>query len=195
MGRYLSIPILGLSAALTASMVPHVIDFLIALLSNITPVLNNTRGQLNLVMLFVICWSIHAELTESLVWAFVGGLALDLLSILPIGATSVALILIAFAVNGVARQLFRVRLMFLIAVTPLATLFLTTYTLFALAILGNTYEVLTVTRLVLIPTILLNLLAVMPVYVVVRLLQHRLEGGLQIAPQSLIQGSASRAEE
>ncbi len=195
MGRYLSIPILGLSAALMASMVPHVIDFLIALLSNITPVLNNTRGQLNLVMLFVICWSIHAELTESLVWAFVGGLALDLLSILPIGATSVALILIAFAVNGVARQLFRVRLMFLIAVTPLATLFLTTYTLFALAILGNTYEVLTVTRLVLIPTILLNLLAVMPVYVVVRLLQHRLEGGLQIAPQSLIQGSASRAEE
>ncbi|MCY3779684.1 MAG: rod shape-determining protein MreD [Chloroflexi bacterium] len=195
MGRYLSIPILGLAAALTAGIVPHVIEFLIALLSAITPVLNNTRGQLNLVMLFVICWSIRAELSESLVWAFVGGVALDLLSILPIGTTSIALIFIAFAVNGVARQLFRIRLIFLIVVTPIATVLLTAYALFALAILGYAYGVPDVTRLVLIPTILFNLLAVIPVYMVVRLIQLRLEGGLQIAPQSLIQGSTARTQE
>ena len=195
MGRYLSIPILGLSAALTASIVPHAIDFLIAVVSTITPVLSNTRGQLNLVMLFVICWSVHAELTDCLIWALVGGIALDLLSILPMGTTSVALIVIAFSFNSIARQLFHVRLMFLIGATPIATLLLTAYTLAALAIAGNTYDILAVARLVLIPTILLNLLAVVPVYAVVRLLQRRLESGLQIAPQSLIPGRPARTDE
>ena len=117
MSRYLSIPILGLSAALTASIIPHAIDFFIALLSNLTPVLNNTRGQLSLVMLFVLCWSIRGDLADCLIWALVGGIALDLLSILPLGTTSIVLILIAFVANSVAQQLFSVRLFFLIAFT------------------------------------------------------------------------------
>lgn len=195
MGRYLSIPILGLAAALTASIVPHAVDFLFALLSNITPLFNNTRGQLHLVMLFVICWSIRAELNESLIWGIFGGVALDLLSILPVGTTSFALVLLAFAINGVAQQLMRVRWIFLLIATPIATLLLTAYTLVVLALLGNTYELLAVTRLIVIPTMLLNLVAVMPVYALVRLLQRRLQGGLQIAPQSLVNGSPTRPQE
>ena len=195
MSRYLSIPILGLSAALTASIVPHAIDFLIALLSNLTPVLNNTRGQLSLVMLFVLCWSIRADLADCLVWALVGGVALDLLSILPLGTTSIALILMAFFANGIAQQLFSVRIFFLMAFTPIATILLTVYTLFALEILGLSYDILAVTRLVLIPTMIFNFLAVIPVYAIVRLIQRRLEGGLQIAPQSLTQGSNARTRE
>lgn len=195
MGRYLSIPILGFSAALTASIVPQAIDFVIGLLSNISPILSGTRGQLSLVMLIVMCWSVHAELTDSLVWAIVGGFALDLLSILPVGATSVALVLIAFTVNSVAAQLLRIRLLFLIAATPVATLFLAAYTLFALALLGSTYEVLAVTRHILIPTMIFNLLAVIPIYALTRYLQRRLEGGLQIAPQTLAPGSSSRMQE
>lgn len=195
MGRYLSIPVLGLSAALTASILPHAIDVLIALVSTVTPAFSNTRGQLNLVMLFVICWSVHAEPTDCLVWALVGGIALDLLSILPIGTTSIALIVIAYSFNSIARQLFHVRLIFLVSAIPIATLLLTAYTLVALAIAGNFYDILALTRLVLIPTMLLNLLAVIPVYAVVRLLQRRLGGGLQIAPQSLIPGARSRTDE
>lgn len=195
MSRYLSIPILGLSAALTASIVPHAIEFLIALLSNLTPVLNNTRGQLSLVMLFVLCWSIRADLADCLVWALVGGVAVDLLSILPLGTTSIALILMAFFANGIAHQLFSVRIFFLMAFTPIATILLTVYTLFALEILGLSYDILAVTRLVLIPTMIFNFLAVIPVYAIVRLIQRRLEGGLQIAPQSLTQGSNARTHE
>ncbi len=195
MSRYLSIPILGLSAALTASIIPHAIDFFIALLSNLTPVLNNTRGQLSLVMLFVLCWSIRGDLADCLIWALVGGIALDLLSILPLGTTSIVLILIAFVANSVAQQLFSVRLFFLIAFTPIATIALTVYTLFALALLDQTYDILAVTRLVLIPTMIFNFLAVIPVYAIVRLMQRRLEGGLQIAPQSLTQGSTVRTQE
>ena len=195
MGRYLSIAVLGLSAALSASVIPQAISFMVALLSNIIPLLDNTRGQFSLVMLFVLCWSIRAELTESLIWALVGGLALDLLSILPLGATSVALILIAFVANGVAKQLFGVRILFLVAMTPVATVFITAFTLAALAMLGNTYDIIAVARRVMVPSMIYNLIAVIPVYALVRLIQRRLEGGLQIAPQSLAQGGNARAQE
>ena len=195
MGRYLSIAVLGLSAALSASVIPQAISFMVALLSNIIPLLDNTRGQLSLVMLFVLCWSIRAELTESLIWALVGGLALDLLSILPLGTTSVALILIAFVANGVAKQLFGVRILFLVAMTPVATVFITAFTLAALAMLGNTYDIIAVARRVMVPSMIYNLFAVIPVYALVRLIQRRLEGGLQIAPQSLAQGGNARAQE
>lgn len=189
MGRYLSIVVLGLSAALSASIIPHAITFLVSLVGNFIPMLEQTRGQLSLVMLFVLCWSVRAELTESLIWALVGGLALDSLSILPLGTTSAVLILFAFFVNSVARQLFRVRILFLVAVTPAATIVLTLYTMFALALTGLNYDFFTVLRLVLIPSILYNLATVIPVYAVVRLIQRQLEGGLQIAPQSLTPGS------
>ena len=191
MGRYLSIVVLGLSAALSASIIPHAITFLVSLLGNFIPMLEQTRGQLNLVMLFVLCWSVRAELTESLIWALVGGLAVDLLSILPLGATSAVLILFAFFINSVARQLFRVRILFLVAVTPAATIILTLYTMLALALTGLNYDFPALLRLVLIPSIIYNLVAVVPVYAVVRLIQRRLEGGLQIAPQRLTPGSGA----
>ena len=194
MGRYLALPVLGLSAALTASVLPHVIDLLFALVGSVAPALSNTGGQLSLVMLFVLCWSVHADLAESLIWAVVGGLALDLLSVLPLGATSIALVLMAFAVNSAARQLLRVRLIFLAAITPLATLFLAAWTLVALALLGYGYDILVYARLTLLPTMLLNLLAVLPLYGLTRILQRRLKGGLQAAPQSLSHGADRRSE-
>ena len=195
MGRYLSILVLGLAAALSASIIPQAITFLVSILGNFIPALEQTRGQLSLVMLFVLCWSVRAELTESLIWALVGGLAIDLLSILPSGTTSIVLIFFAFFVNSVARQLFRIRILFLVAVIPAATIVLTLYNVFALALTGLSYDFLTVASLVLIPSIIYNLAAVVPVYAVVRLLQRKLEGGLQIAAQSLTPGSNAMAQE
>ncbi len=195
MGRYLSIPVLLLTAALSASVIPHAITFISSLLGSLVPVFEGTRGQLNLVMLFVLCWSVRAELSEGLIWALVGGLAVDLLSILPLGATSLVFVLFAFLVNTVARQLFRVRILFLVAVTPVATVVLTLYTMFALALTGLSYDLLLLLRLVLIPSVVYNLAAVVPVYAMVRLIQRRLEGGLQIAPQRLtpVSGAADQA--
>ena len=141
MGRYLSIGILGLAAALSASFIPQFIAFVVALLSNFTAILNNTRGQPSLVMLLVICWSVRSSLAEGFVWALVGGIMLDLLSILPIGTSSAGLVLIVFAVNGVAQQLLRFRILFLLAFTALATVFMTAYTIAALFLLGHSYDI------------------------------------------------------
>lgn len=189
MGRYLSIAVLGMAAALSASFIPQFIAFVVALLSNFTPVLNESRGQPSLVMLLVVCWSLRASLADGFVWALVGGILLDLLSVLPVGTTSAALVLIVFVVNGVAHQLLRLRILFLLAITALATVFVTAYTVVALFLLGYSYDVTSLFRLMLLPTMVYNLIAVLPLYAVVRIAQRRLEGGLQIAPHSLTLGT------
>ena len=195
MGRYLSVGILGVSAALSASIIPQFITVVVALLGNMTPVFENTRGQLSLVMLFVICWSLRSSLSEGMIWALVGGLMLDMLSILPLGATSAVLVFLVFFINSVARQLFRVRVLMLLVMTPVATVILTLYSLLWLGMLGNSYDIPALLRNLLLPTMIYNLIAVVPIYVIVRLIQRRLEGGLQITPQSLALGTEQRSDE
>jgi len=185
MGRYLSIPILGLCAALASSIIPQTISFLIALLSGITPILDNSRGQLSLVMLFVIAWAIRADLTESFVWAFVGGIAMDLLSILPVGSSSLALVLIVFSINTIATQIYRINIIMILAITIIATVFMQFITYQILLLMGNSYNLLALIRLVLIPTVIYNAIAILPIYVFVRLIQRRLEGGIQTASNTL----------
>ena len=195
MGRYLSVGVLGLAAALSASFIPQFIAFVVALLSNFTPILNNSRGHPSLVMLLVICWSLRSSLADGFVWALVGGILLDLLSILPIGTSSAALVLIVFVVNGAAQQLLRLRILFLLAITALATVFMTSYTIVALLLLGNSYDVPSLIRLMLLPTMFYNLIAVLPLYAFVRMAQRRLEGGLQLAPHSLTLGTEMGSHE
>ena len=193
MGRYLSIPILGLAAALSATIIPHLLGFAVAVLGSLIPIPENTRGQVSLVLLLVMTWAIRASLTDSLVWAFVGGIVMDLLSILPLGTSSFALVLIAFAINTVSRQLYQVRIISILAMTVLSTFFLQFFTWQILVSLGNSYDLLPLVRLVLMPTIVYNLVTVLPVYGFVRWMQRRLEGRLQSAFNSPAQEPGPRA--
>ena len=174
MGRYLSVPILVFATALSASVLPQLVGFGVGLLGNVTPILNNTRGQFSLVMLLVLAWSIRSDLVSGFVWALVGGILLDLYSAIPIGTSSAALMIIVYAANGAAQQLYRMRIVTLLAMTLLATLFFQVYTYCALLLLGLSYDILMVIRLVFIPTIIYNLVGALPTYAIVRLIQRRL---------------------
>ena len=173
MGRYLSLVILGIAAVLSTSILPRAIEFFVASLGNLTPILDNTRGQISLVMLVVVAWSIRAEISSALIWAFIGGILIDLFSILPLGTSSAGLIIIAYAANGFVRQIYRVRLLTIISTVFFASLGFYAYTYVALLVAGHSYDVLMQVRLVLIPTILYNLAAALPVYGFVRIVQRR----------------------
>lgn len=53
-------------------------------------------GQPDLVLLIVVSWSLLGRNPEGMAWAFVGGLLLDLFSGAPLGVSSVGLVLAAF---------------------------------------------------------------------------------------------------
>ncbi|MCY3573036.1 MAG: rod shape-determining protein MreD [Chloroflexi bacterium] len=185
MWRYLSIIALAVAAALSASLLPQALGLIAELARPVFPLLADTRGQLSLVMLLVLCWSLQASLAEGFAWAFIGGITLDLLSVLPLGTSSAALLIMVYAINRLSQQLLRARVILLLAMAALATLFMTAYTYAALFLLGYTYDPWAVARYALLPTLLYNLVAVLPLYVIVRRFQRRLKDGLQVAPQSL----------
>jgi rod shape-determining protein MreD len=63
-------------------------------------------GRPNLILLSVIAWGVLRGSTEGAVWAFIGGLVLDLLSGGPMGAMTLALLIVSFlAGRGWRREL------------------------------------------------------------------------------------------
>ena len=46
------------------------------------------------------CWALLSDLPSALVWAVVGGVMQDLLSVAPVGASSLGLVLVVFAIDS-----------------------------------------------------------------------------------------------
>ena len=143
-------------------------------------------------MLVALAWSVRAELSSAFIWAFIGGILIDLFSILPLGTSSAALLIIAYVANGVARQVYRVRVFTILAMTVLATVFLFAFTFAALLLLGNEYDLLTQTRLVLMPTLLYNLVVCVPVYGMIRVVHRRVWTGRSETTGSLTRTAGAR---
>ena len=159
MGSFLALPILVLAVAVQATVAPQIRFW---------------DGAPDLIFLLVLAWSIHAPLEESVTWALLGGILQDLLSVAPVGLSSVGLVIIVFAVYSMSRQFQRVGVFLLAGLTLAGSLFqqLSVWLLFAM--LGFTVNFLDDFNFVIIPTIIYNFALIWPVYVFVRLVQWRL---------------------
>lgn len=85
MSYFFSIPILALAAVLNATVMAE---------------LRLGGGAPDLVFLLVVCWALLSDLQGALVWAAVGGVMQDLLSVAPLGASSLGLVFVVFAVDS-----------------------------------------------------------------------------------------------
>lgn len=153
MGYYLALPILAIAAALQSSVMPQFRLF---------------SGQVDMVLLLVLTWAVHTELEEGLFWAFAGGIMQDLLSITPVGTSCVGMVAMVFALDYFRRQLFRVSLVTLTGVVLVGTVLQQTMVFIVLLITGRGYDVIDILRVVLLPELFLNLILLLPVYLVVR---------------------------
>lgn len=158
MGNYLSIPILTLAAVLQATFVPQ-----IRLLG----------GGPDLVFLIVLAWSVNINLEGGVTWAFVGGILQDLFSVAPTGTSAVGLIIIVFAVNLIARQVQRVGILLLLGLALVGTLFQQITIILLLGLLGFNVDLIGDLSDVVLPTMLYNLLLILPIYWFIRRIQRR----------------------
>lgn len=165
MGRFLSVPFLIIAAALQASFVPQ-----IRLLG----------GGPDLVFLLVVAWSINSELEEGVVWAFVGGIAQDLLSAAPSGSSVMGLLVLVFAISGLGRQVYRIGIATLIGLVLAGTLAQQIILMIILALSGFRVEWLTDFSYVVAPTIFYNLILIWPVYWFVRVVQRRIRAEVPV---------------
>jgi rod shape-determining protein MreD len=148
-GRYISLPILLVVAILQ---------------STIVPLMRTFGGGPDLVLVLVVSWTLLAGLEEGIVWAMVGGILQDLLTGIPTGTTALTLVIVVFIVNLVVGEIGKGNFV----VPPLAIVASTAgYELglaILLAILGRGVSFGYVITVVAIPTLLLNVLIILPVF-------------------------------
>jgi rod shape-determining protein MreD len=82
-------PLLLLAAILDASLMIH---------------LRYQNGQASLLLLLITAWALQNDLAESLPWAIIGGIWADLLSVTPLGASSLAFTLALIGLAQVLRE-------------------------------------------------------------------------------------------
>jgi rod shape-determining protein MreD len=156
----LSLPIMLLAAAIQASFVPQ-----IRLLG----------GGPDLIFLLVLAWSINADLDSSVVWAFVGGIMIDLLSAAPTGSSVMGLLFLVFATSGIGGQVYQIGFTILVGLVMIGTLVQQVTFMMVISLAGFRVSWLEDFSYIIAPTMLYNLVLIWPVYWFVRRLQRRLD--------------------
>jgi rod shape-determining protein MreD len=99
-----------------------VIAIVAALLElGVVPHLGVNGAHPHFVLVLGVIWALAAGGETGLIWAFVGGLALDVLTLRPLGGSAVALLLALGAVSVAARAVTRFRPLAPILLMPLAS--------------------------------------------------------------------------
>jgi rod shape-determining protein MreD len=117
--------------AAAVAMVAALLEF------TVVPHLSVDGAHPHLVLVLGVIWTVAAGAESGLVWAFVGGLALDVLAPRPLGATAVALLLALGGVSLATLPLSRFRPVAPIVLTPLASGASSLVLLIALGVAGS----------------------------------------------------------
>ncbi len=157
---YLIIPALGLVAVLQSALLPH------ARLWGVFP---------NLMLVVVVSWSLLRGADQGMVWAFVGGLLLDLLSGGPTGAGTLSLMAVAFLAGIGEVNVFRTHLILPLATVLLASLLYGALMLLVLQLTGRPVDWAGSLVTTVVPSAIVNTLLTPLVYGIVYWL-HRLLG-------------------
>jgi rod shape-determining protein MreD len=119
-------------------------------------------GRPDLVLLAVIGWSLTGRWREAMVWGFIGGLFLDLLSGVPFATSAIALVLVSSFASLLEGRFWEANLLIPLGVTLASSLVYHSIALGALWTAGRSIDLqLAVTRVIL-PSTFLNLVFSIP---------------------------------
>jgi rod shape-determining protein MreD len=149
MAGYLSIPVLAVVVILQATLMPE---------------LSIAGGTPDLVLLVVLGWSLMAGYEQGLLWAVVGGILQDLISAVPVGTTSLALVLVVSLAALIVGQVHPRNLVYPPLVAAAATLVVHLVTEFVLVVTGRPLPFLGLLLSVTLPSMVYNLVVMVPVY-------------------------------
>lgn len=143
--------------------------------ATLVPQIRLLGGGPDLVYLLVLCWAINAELDSAVLWAFVGGISVDLLSNQPTGTSVMGMLITVFAISGLGQQVFRIGIAVLIGLVIAGTIVQQILIMLIVLLTGQPVDLLLTVGYIIAPTILYNLAFIFPVYWFVRIIQRRLE--------------------
>lgn len=178
MGYFLALPILALAAILQVGLLPRLlvspIDFGTIPLLNVPLSVEIYDGQLSLVLILVLAWAVHAEIEEAVFWAFIGGIFQDVLNpIIPTGVSVISLLIMVFAIKALEQNFYRFSIVLLISFVLIGTVAQHVSVFMALILQGYTLSIFDVFLSFTLPSLGMNLLASVPLYLLLRLIQKR----------------------
>lgn len=132
-------------------------------------------GQPSLVLVAVVAWSWHSDLSEAIFWAFIGGIALDILNpIVPMGISVIAPLVMIFAVKAIERLFYQASIFTLIAFIAVGTILhiIVIFVIFNLQ--GIVIPIGEYVRDYSAITVAFNMIGIMPMYWTLRRIQKRI---------------------
>ena len=151
------LPLLAVAAVLQASVFSRMLVF---------------GGAPDLVLMLTLSWTLAGEWNGGIGWGMLGGLLLDLLSGAPIGGSSLALIAVAYLAGLTEGRFWRSHFLLPLASVVLATMVFHFILLTVLAVSGYPVAWLTSLAGITLPTLLLNILCMLPIYHALRWLNN-----------------------
>ena len=149
MGRYVGIPVLILAAILDVTLMAK---FRIG------------GGAPDLVFMLVVSWALLSTMQEAMVWAVVGGVVKDTLSVAPLGTSALGMVIVVFIVDSLLGTVRRTNLVVPVPVIAVGTVIYHLTILAVLQIVGYGLPVGEGLLYVTLPTMVYNMILVLPVF-------------------------------
>lgn len=131
-------------------------------------------GAADLVLLFLIAWSLQEEVKNSWLWTAVAGVLISLISAMPFFAPLIAYMGVVGLSKLLQRKVWRIPILAMFIVTFLGTVFQHIVYIIALQVQGAPISWAQSFDAVLLPSILLNLIFALPIFAIVNELVGRI---------------------
>jgi len=156
------------------TLIAFVLIVLAAILqATFNPQIRILGGEPDLVFLLVLAWAARGTFREALLLAFIGGICIDLLSAAPLGLTTLALLPVIYAVDATREQLFGFGFPLVLVFAALGTVVVKTILFVGASIAGFSLPPVAAFAYTILPTMVYNLVGILPTYFVVRRLARR----------------------
>ncbi len=120
-------------------------------------------GPLDLVVVVLICWTLNERVRDEWTWALIGGAMVGFVSALPAPVPIVSYLLVTAVSVYLKRRVWQVPILALFVTIVLGTLIVHLTTFAVLTVLGTPLPIFEALNLIILPSLLLNLLAAIPV--------------------------------
>ena len=121
-------------------------------------------GAPDLVFMLVVSWALLSTMQEAMVWAVVGGVVKDTLSVAPLGTSALGMVIVVFIVDSLVGTVRRTNLVVPVPVIAVGTVIYHLAILAVLQIVGYGLPVDEGLLYVTLPTMVYNMILVLPVF-------------------------------
>ena len=125
-------------------------------------------GYADLMLVVLAAWALKAEASFAWLWAILGGVMISFVSAVPWSVTVFGYLFVVLLAQLLKRRVWQAPLLAMFSVIFLGTLVMNLFALLVLNLLGTLLPIGDSLGLVVLPSMLLNLLFAIPVYVMVR---------------------------